>query len=222
MSYFTQDFIQFFKDLAANNNKEWFDLNRKRYEKEVKVPFNNFIGDLITRISKDDPSISIQPKDAIFRINRDIRFSNDKTPYKTMVSAIITKGGKKDKTSPGLYIELTPEHVRVYGGVYMADKDQLYDIRAHIAENMDAFQKALNDKEFKSKYGEIRGEKNKVIPSELKDSAEKEPLIYNKQFYYFGEMKPDVILKDDLIEKVFEYYMAAKGIREFLSKAIEH
>ena len=222
MPYFSKDFIQFFKDLAANNNKEWFDENRKRYEREVKDPFKTFIGDLIHKISKDDPAIAIEPKDAIFRINRDIRFSKDKTPYKTMVSAIITKGGKKDKTSPGLYIELTPEHVRVYGGVYMADKEQLYDIRARIVENMDEFNKAINDKNFKSKYGEIRGEKNKVIPGEFKAAAEKEPLIFNKQFYYFGQMEAEAVLKEDLIETVYDYYTAARGIREFLAKAIQH
>ena len=100
MSYFSEDFLRFFKELAGNNNKEWFDLNRKRYFKEVKDPFHHFIEDLIAAVQKEDSNVNIAPKDAIFRINRDVRFSKDKTPYKLQVSAIISKGGKKDKVSP--------------------------------------------------------------------------------------------------------------------------
>ena len=89
--------------------------------------------------------------------------------------------------------------------------------KGEIVEHMDDFNKAINDKNFKSKYGEIRGEKNKVIPGEFKDAAEKQPLIYNKQFYYFGQMEAEAVLKDDLIDLVYDYYKAAKGIREFLA-----
>ena len=182
MAYFSKDFLQFFKELAANNHKEWFDLNRKRYEKEVKKPFSNFVGDLISAVAKDDPLVNIEPKDAIFRINRDVRFSKDKSPYKIQVSAVVGPGGKKDKTSPGIYVELTPEHVRVYGGVYITDKDQLNDIRTHILENLKEFDGIIHEKGFVKYFGEIRGEQNKIIPKEFKDAAETQPLLFNKQF----------------------------------------
>ena len=74
MPYFTQDFLDFFKELAANNHKDWFDENRKRYHKSVKDPFYKFLEDAIAEIQKVDPTIQIEPKDAAFRINRDIRF----------------------------------------------------------------------------------------------------------------------------------------------------
>ena len=85
MAWFTSDFNTFFKDLARNNNKEWFDANRKRYEASMKQPFESFTTEVIKRVAKHDKSVKIGPKEAIFRINRDIRFSKDKTPYKTGV-----------------------------------------------------------------------------------------------------------------------------------------
>jgi uncharacterized protein (TIGR02453 family) len=90
MVYFEKDYFEFFKELAANNHKEWFDVNRSRYHSSVKEPFDKFIADLITEVHKIDKKIEIAPKDAIFRINRDIRFSKDKTPYKLNRSAIIS------------------------------------------------------------------------------------------------------------------------------------
>ena len=101
MAYFTKDFIDFFKELAANNKKEWFDSNRQRYEKSVKQPFAEFVQEMIDRIQPDGPAVYISTKDAIFRINRDIRFSNDKTPYKTYMAALVSAKGKKDKGTPG-------------------------------------------------------------------------------------------------------------------------
>jgi uncharacterized protein (TIGR02453 family) len=220
MAYFSEDFLEFFKELAGNNNKEWFDSNRKRYEKEVKQAFQLFIQDVITAVEKDDKAVNLAPKDAIFRINRDIRFSKDKTPYKLQVSAIISPGGRKDMISPGMYLELTPEHMRIYGGVYMPDKDYLYNIRNYISNNLEAFNKVINDKEFKSKYGIIRGEQHKILPAEFKKAAESQTLIYNKQFYYFGELPPETVLRDDLLNVVMAYYMAAKPVKEFFTKAL--
>src|SRR6056300_1464554 len=102
----TKEYFDFFAELEKNNNKEWFDKNRKRYAKHVKEPFKKLVSDLITEVSFIDSDIAtLEPKNAIFRINRDIRFSNDKTPYKTFNGAVIAPKGKKDHTTPGIYVE---------------------------------------------------------------------------------------------------------------------
>ncbi len=219
MSYFTQDYLNFFAELSQNNHKDWFDENRKRYKSSVKDPFSNFVAALIDKVMAIDPTIALTPKDAIFRINRDIRFAKDKTPYKTNNSAIISRGGRKDKSTPGLYFELSHECVRVYGGVYMCERNLLHRIREEIAKDATGLHKALNDKGFKKVYGELHGEKNKVIPKEFKEIGASEPLIYNKQFYYFTEMSADNILADDLDEKIIACYRAATPVREFLLRA---
>lgn len=221
MAYFSKDFTGFFKELAANNNKEWFDKNKKRYEKEVKEPFQRFIDDVIKAVHKADKSVNITSKEAIFRINRDVRFSKDKTPYKVQVSAIVSPGGRKEMVKPGMYLELTPEHVRIYGGVYMPEKDDLYSIRAYIKAHLKDFENLIKDKKFTGKYGKIRGEVNKIIPPEFKEAAVKQPLLYNKQFYFFTELKPNVLLKDDLVDLVMENYFAAKPLSDFLNKALQ-
>ena len=221
MAHFNKDYFDFFKELAAHNNKEWFDANRDRYQKSVKEPFDKFVADLIAEIKKIDKKIQIEPKDAIFRINRDIRFSKDKTPYKTNRSAIISPKGRKDKSFPGLYIEFSPEHCRIYGGVYMPDKTQLYNIRETIAKNPKKLQKLTSDKKFTEKFGEMRGEKNKIIQKEFKEIGETFDPIYNKQFYWFKEFDPKDALKDDFMKEVIDTYKANKPLMNYFEEAIQ-
>jgi uncharacterized protein (TIGR02453 family) len=221
MTFFTEDFLQFFIELAPNNNKDWFDLNRKRYEKSVKEPFKKFVQHMIDEIAKTDPKFKdIEAKDCIFRINRDIRFSSDKTPYKLNVSAVVAPDGKKSKAVNGVYFEFGPEHVRVYGGVYEIDKDDLLTVREGMAADIEKFQKVYNDQKFKSVFGSILGEKNKLLPKELKEAAEKEPLIYNKQWYFYAQFDPETVLKADLDKIVLDCFEAGKPVENYFNELI--
>jgi len=220
MAYFTKEYLNFFKTLAANNHKQWFDLNRKTYETVVREPFKVFIGDVIQAIQKIDSEVAIQPKDAIFRINRDVRFSKDKTPYKLFNSAIISKTGRKDKSYPGMYIELNPERLAIYGGVYMPNKVQIEKMRNYIIQNNKKLETILNTKAFKESYGEILGDKYKRLPKEIQEKAEKQPLLYNKQWYYQCELKPKTILQKDLLDVILQYYKIGHPLQEFLTKAL--
>ncbi len=220
MQYFTPDFAQFFKDLAANNRKEWFDENRKRYEKEVKNPFAAFVADLILAMSAEEPELLVEAKDCIFRINRDIRFSKDKTPYKTQCSALITTGGKKQMATPGLYIEFGPEKIAVYGGIYEPDANLLKDVRWHIAENTDAFKKAYTNEVFVKTYGSIKGEKNKRLDNDFLEAAAREPLLFNKQFYYYAHLPTSLYTSPELLAVVLKTYHAAEPVRAFLRQSV--
>lgn len=213
---FSPDFIQFYKDLAANNDRDWFQANKKRYETSVKQPFEMFVAQLIVRMREEDPQLAIEPKDAIFRINRDVRFSKDKTPYKLSSSAVISRGGKKDTVSPGIYIELGPEKVAVYGGIYMPDKEQLAAIRRHIADNPEKFAKLLDDRDFKTVYGTLHGERNKVLPKELQEASARQPLLYNKAFYFYTHLPAETLLRPDLTERVMACRKAGVQMAEFL------
>lgn len=221
MSWFSPDFIAFFKELASNNNKDWFDQNRERYETVVREPFKIFVQELISRMNEIDSSIAIQPKDAIFRINRDIRFAKDKSPYKINRSAIISPNGRKDKTTPGLYFEFTPEYVRIYGGVYQLTTAQVLDVRNTIANDLKGFGKLIMAKDFQDSYGEIKGEKAKRIPKELKELAEEQDLIFNKNWYYYMELPPETILDKDLADIMIESYLKAEPVIEFFSKILK-
>jgi uncharacterized protein (TIGR02453 family) len=222
MAFFTADFLEFFIELAPNNNKDWFDLNRKRYESIVREPFRHFVQHLIDTLALTQPEFKgLEAKDCVFRINRDIRFSKDKTPYKMNVSAVISPNGKKSQAVNGVYFELGPEHVRVYGGVYEIDKDDLLAVREGIAANLEAFKAAYTDKQFVRTFKNIIGEKNKIIPKDLRDAAEVEPLIFNKQWYFYAQFDAEDVLRDDLDQVILKCYEAGKPVESFFSKLIQ-
>lgn len=219
-SYFTSEFIAFFKELEANNYKEWFDANKIRYDHVAKKPFAKLVDELIEELRKTEPEIAVEAKDCIFRINRDVRFSKDKTPYKTQVSAHISPMGRKDMLNPGLYLEITAHGVGIYGGIYMPDREHLTDIRWHIVHNLDAFQKAITHPEFVKTFGAIQGEKNKKLDAAFAEAAAKEPLLYNKQYYYHAQLPPSLITSPKLKLEIIKAHHAALPVREFLREAL--
>lgn len=216
MKYFDKEFILFFKELAANNDRDWFAANKKRYETVVKKPMEVFVADVIKALVKLDKNLAIEPKDAIFRINRDIRFSKDKSPYKLNASAAISRNGRKDMEYPGIYIELGPEKLALAGGIYMPSKETLGNMRAAIAKNPTAFNKIVEGSDFEKHCGKIQGETNKIIPAEFREAAEKCKLIYNKQFYYWKELSPTLITGDKLMDKIVETYKASQPLNKFI------
>jgi uncharacterized protein (TIGR02453 family) len=220
MIYFKPAFIKFFKDLSKNNSSEWFNENRKVYEKEVKEPFSRFVDDLISSIRKVDPSVRIKASDAITRINKDIRFSKDKTPYNLHVGAIISPTGKKSKEYPGLYIQLGADKISVFGGAYMLEKENLQKVRKHIAKDPASFKKLISQKDFINSFGTIQGEKNKVLPPEFKSLLDVQPLIANKSFYFNTDLDSKLITGDKLADTVMKYYKAGKPVNDYLINAM--
>jgi len=221
MTYFNEDFLRFLEELAQNNHKKWFDENRKRYERNVKSPFRKFIADMIELIKPYKPELSIEPKHAAFRINRDIRFAKDKTPYKSHVAANIGKYGTRDKARPGFYIHFGYDQAILGGGAYMLDTQRLQAIREIISEQLDTFQKTIKDSDFVDYWGSVQGNQHKRIPKEFKSIYDQEPLIANKQFYVFETLAPEIVLEPDLPAKVMDYYQALRPFNEFLEQAFE-
>ena len=217
MKHFTDEFRAFFRDLAKNNNKKWFDANRKRYEHHVKQPFADFVRALITELATHDSAFAkLLPKDAIGRINRDTRFAKDKTPYNIFVNAILTPGGRKEMGKPGIALRLG-DGIWVGGGSYMPSKEKLQAIRERIRDETDEFQKLLKARRFKSRFGEIQGDAHKRIPKEFQDTFEREPLIARKQFYYTAELDGQILTSAKLTKTIMQYWEAAKPMNEFLN-----
>ncbi len=223
MQYFTQDFISFFKELTKNNHREWFHEHKKDYENHVKKPFYQLVGDVISLLKeKHDPHLELEVKNAVFRINRDIRFSKDKSPYKTHVAAVISRGGRKDLMDPGIYLHLSNGVVNIGGGCYQPDKKTLHNIRTAILKNPKAVDKILKQKNFKKTYGELKGEKNKRLPKEFAPHQEAIPLLLNKQFYFMSAYDPkEVLFREDLPEFILEHYTVAKPWNQFLKNAMQ-
>jgi uncharacterized protein (DUF2461 family) len=138
-----------------------------------------------------------------------------------MCSAVIAPEGKKSKAVNGVYFEFGPEHMRVYGGVYEIEKEDLEVVREGIAQNVLEFQKAYKNPIFVKTFGEILGEKNKIIPAHLREAASIEPLIFNKQWYFYTQFEPETILQDNLDQIVVDCYHAGRPVEEFFNKLIK-
>jgi len=220
MTWFTKEFITFFKELEKNNDREWFAVNKPLYEKAVKIPFEQFVTDLIAALSKEDKRLAVDPKKAIFRIYKDTRFSKDKTPYKVHASAAISAGGRKSTSEIGVYIELGAKHLGIAGGLYSPEKEQIEDVRAEIALDPKGWKKALNEKSFKSMWGGVQGERNKILPPDYKALMTEVPEIANKQFYYWVELPVSMITSEDLVKTIVKHYKASASVRSFLWKAL--
>ena len=216
---FNQDYFEFFIGLTLNNHKQWFDENRSIYTKDIKPMFEEFVDTLIGEMQKVSADFTgLNAKDCMFRINRDIRFSKDKTPYKTFFSASIHKGGRKTMYPGGMYLEIGPENCAIYSGVYMPEKELLQKIRGNIYHNLEEFDKIINNKRFKTVFGEIQGEKNKRIEKEFMEVAEKQPLILNKQFYIFHKFEPEDTMKPEFVITLIEVWKLTKDFNEFLKR----
>jgi uncharacterized protein (TIGR02453 family) len=220
MAYFDERFMGFFEGLAIDNSKAYFDENRKVYEQAVREPFKELVADMIVRIQEHEPELDIEPKDAIFRINRDIRFSKDKTPYKTHVGAHISRGGRTNHQYPGFYFHLSNDNVKVAGGVWSPDKEGVYKVRSRIAEDPEGFAGAIDDSTFKKTFGQVDGDRLKRVPPEFKEAALVQPYVANKAWYYMTEFDPDVIVTDGLPDALMDRYMAGQSVTLFLRDAL--
>lgn len=215
-----ENFLQFLYELSQNNNRDWFEKNKKRYETTVKKPFEEVVGAVIERIRKFEPDFTATPKDCIFRIYRDTRFSADKTPYKTHVGAILTSMGRKNMDQAGYYLHIEFGNLMLGGGAYFLDKEPLHKVRTAIMQDPETFRGLISDKNFASRFGELKGEKNKVLPPEFKEMAKKEPLLAHKQFYFMAELEPENALRPDFPDFAADYFRAGKMLNDFFRRAI--
>ena len=161
-----KSYSTFFKELAQNNHKEWFHANKTRYENTVKGPFLNLLETILPRLVSWDQNIFEDAKKALFRINRDIRFSKDKSPYHTIMKAGFSPGGKKSEL-PGYYLGIDAEHVHVGGGLFMVRPPQLLKVRQLIANDPEILKKLTSSPAFKKTFGQLKGEKAKRLEKKV-------------------------------------------------------
>ena len=211
--------LTFLSDLRKNNNREWFNSNRNRYI-EAKVNYESFVQAVIDEISKFDPILrGLESKTCMYRINRDIRFSNDKTIYKTYMGAFIVKGGKKngDKYA-GYYVHVEPGNSSmIAGGAYIPPMPWLTAIREKIDEQGDKFLKILNNKDLKSFFGEIEGEKLKSAPKGFSKDHPNIELLRMKSYLVSRLMSDREIISEGAFDLLIKGARAMKPLNDFLN-----
>ena len=211
--------LEFLTDLSANNNREWYHANKKRYEESrEKILFLTDV--IINEIRKFDPEIpALSPKDCVFRIFRDVRFSKDKRPYKTNFGAFIAKGGRKSMNA-GYYFHLDPEESFVGGGVYMPPSEPLRAIRNYMADHGAEFLEIINDKNFKKTYPEMYEDKLKTAPKGFPKDHEYIDLLRYKSFVFSSKLDKSDISSDKLIGKIVDSFKQLHPVNLFLNDAL--
>lgn len=211
--------LEFLTDLSANNNREWYNANKKRYEESrEKILFLTDV--VINEIRKFDSEIPpLSPKDCVFRIFRDVRFSNDKRPYKTNFGVFIAKGGRKSMYA-GYYFHIDPTGSFAGGGVYMPQAEPLKAIRNYMAENGAEFLEIINNKNFKKIYPVMYDDKLKTVPKGFPKEHEYIELLKYKSFVFSSEITNSEISSDDLIYKIVDSFRELHPVNRFLNESL--
>jgi uncharacterized protein (TIGR02453 family) len=213
--------LQFLADLKANNNREWFGNHKDRHD-EARQDVLAFVGGIIKELARVDPTIpaGLNPKDCLMRIYRDIRFSLDKTPYKSNFGAGISPFGK-NFNGPGYYLHISPEECFIAGGCWMPEKEQLKLIRQEIDYNGSDFRKILENFDSEETKGKLDTDhKLKTSPKGyLADHPEIEYLKL-KSFTITIPLTPTDLTKPGALEKVVGGFTSLYSFMVFLRNAI--
>jgi len=213
--------LDFLRKLKHNNNREWFEANKDYYLK-AKKNFDDFVIRLIQIVKSVDPEIGIiEPKNCIFRIYRDTRFSKDKSPYKTNFGAYINRGGKNSRWA-GYYFHIEPGEIFVSGGIYMPEADILKAVREAIADEPDTFLGIINDPEFKKYFPELAGEKLKTIPKAYPRNHPHIELLRYTSYIVYRSLKESELYSSEITDKIRDIFAQLKKFNDFLNNVIKH
>ena len=211
--------LQFLNDLAANNNREWFEAHKNRYlECRDKVLFATEV--LMNEIRKFDQNLPVtDAKDCLFRIYRDVRFSEDKKPYKTHFGAFIAKGGRKSEY-PGYYFHIQPGESFMGGGLYMPAPPILKALREHIAVHGNELEKIMNDDNFKSSLPEVYNDRIKTAPKGYPVNHPYIELLRYRSFAFTAHVSDKSLIDGTFFSQAVDAYRNLHKANEFMNEAI--
>ncbi len=213
--------LDFLRLLDQNNNKLWFDENRKLYE-AAKQDFEQLVGEILQHNVSLIPELEgRKPKDCVFRIYKDVRFSKDKTPYKNNFGAAFGKTDKK-VNSAGFYLHLQPNNQSfVGGGIWMPDATLLKQIRQEIDYNFEEFSTLLHKDDFKKTFGGLdKSEQLKKCPKGYSEDNPAIEYLKLKSFTTAAGISDKDMLNADLVERISDYFKTMKDFIDFLNRSI--
>jgi uncharacterized protein (TIGR02453 family) len=219
MNLINKSTLEFLSELKQHNDRDWFLINRRRYD-EARANFESFVQVLIDEISGFDPILKgLEVRSCTYRINRDIRFSNDKTIYKTHLGAFIVRGGKKfgDRFA-GYYFHVEPGgSSMIAGGAYMPPKPWLSAIREKIDEQGEKLLEIIRHADFKKYFGEIEGEKLKTAPKGYPKDHPYIELLKLKSFLAARLISDKDIVSSSCFDLIIRGSKAMKPLNDFLN-----
>lgn len=216
-----KDTLDFIAALKENNNREWFAENKKWYER-ARADFEALVAQIAQGIPVFDPEIGhLDPKKCIFRIYRDVRFSEDKSPYKTHFGAVFRPTGM-DKTS-GYYIHIDPAESFITCGHYMLMPDQLKKVRRGIYEDFEMFHDIINEKRFKKEFGDLYQDEDalKRVPNGFDKDHPAAEYLKLKHFYALKPVTNEQLLSKDFVAYALERYKLMQPLSRFLNDLLQ-
>jgi uncharacterized protein (TIGR02453 family) len=218
----SQDSLEFLEDLRANNNRNWFLDNKKRYD-VFKKNYHQLVGDFLEIMKPLDPTLELlEVKNCIFRINRDIRFSKDKSPYKSHIGVWLSSGTKGQSRS-GYYVHIEKGASFIAGGLYAPMPDELKKVRKEIAFFHDDLELILNEKNFKKEFEDFDRNEKSILKNPPRGYGKEHPaieLLKLKSFETSLRFDISEILQKDFVSKMSEKLILLKPLNAFINRAL--
>ena len=208
-TYFSGDAMRFLRGLKRNNDRVWFEARRDVFEKELKEPMLRLIGEVNEAMAEFAPMHVRPPQKIMMRIYRDIRFSKNKQPYKTHVSAWWVRDGLQKTSGAGFYFHVSPEEVVIAAGAYMPEREQLLAIRRYLAEHHREFVAAMKAKNLRSLMPDSDGAPLTRAPKGFPEDHPAIELLKNKQWAVSARLPGERATKATLVKDVVERFRAA-------------
>jgi uncharacterized protein (TIGR02453 family) len=221
-TYITPELFAFFRELQKNNNRDWFQANKKRYEAHVREPLLQFITDFGIRLAEISPHYVADARrsgGSLFRIYRYIRFSKDKTPYKTAAGIQFRHESGKDVHAPGFYLHLEPDNVFAGAGIWQPDTQTLTKIRDALVENQSRWQQIISEQAFKSTY-RLEGDSLKRPPKGYDPDHPFIEDLKRKDFVAGKPLTEAEVYAPDFIDRFAENCLVVAPFVEFLTTAV--
>jgi uncharacterized protein (TIGR02453 family) len=214
---FPPETMRFFRGLARNNNREWFQPRKELFEEKVKQPMRDLVEALNDGMKSFAPEYATDPAKAIYRIYRDTRFSKDKTPYKDHIGASFFRTGTGPHKAGGFYVHVNHKEAAMGGGVYMPEFDLLLDIRRHIAEKHADLRKILAVPALKKALGDMQGEQLSRVPKGFAATHPAADLLRFKSFFLYTELDPEIATTPEFYAEVLTRFKLVKPFVDFLT-----
>jgi len=222
-SHFTSKSMKFLRDIAKNNNRDWFAENKNRYEDVIRTPAFQFITDIADELAIISPYFLASPRKvggSLMRVFRDVRYGKDKRPYKTNIGIQFRHEQGKDVHAPGFYVHIEPGNCFIGAGIWRPDSQALGKIRDRICWRSKQWQSAINDKKFK-KYFELGGE---MLVNGPRGYDKDHPLIDDlkrKDFIAISMIDDEIVLSGRFKKQLLNHYRVADAYMRFLCQALE-
>ncbi len=213
--------LQFLQKLEKNNNKVWMDEHRNEYL-DAKTSFEEFVDELLVEMKSIDKNLdTLIAKDCTFRINRDVRFSKNKNPYKNNMSAYFNQNGKKG-IGAGYYFHLEPKKCFIACGIWMPANDELKKIRQEIDYNIDELKSLMKKTEFKKQFENGLNQSDKLVrpPKGYEEDNEAIEFLKLKSFIVQKNISDDLLLSKDVKKKIIAIMKTAKPLVEFINRGL--